>query len=230
MNNFIVKILNIKDITHDVKRFTVQKPKSYTFIPGQSTLVSINKDDLKDKFHPFTFTSVEEDNNLEFIIKTYPVKEYPNHSGITEKIHKLNIGDELIITDPIGAMEYKGKGVFLAGGTGITPFISIFRTLEKKGELNGNMLIFSNKEKRDIILEKELKKIFEKDYLVLTISREKIRGYEYGRIDKEMINKYVKNFNQYFYVCGPSAFEKDTVKLLTTLGGDKEKIIAGMWK
>ena len=229
MNSFVVKILNIKDLTHNVKRFTVQKPQSYPFISGQSTMLAINKEGLNDKFHPFTFTSLGEDSNLEFIIKKYPIKDFPDHSGITEKIHELNIGDELIIKDPIGTIMYKKQGVFLAGGTGITPFISIFRTLKKKNQLDGNMLIFSNKERRDIILEEELKKIFDKKNLILTVSRERVKGYEYGRIDDEMINKYIKNFNQYFYICGPSIFEKDIIQSLITLGVDNERIVSGGW-
>jgi predicted ferric reductase len=44
-----------------------------------------------------------------------------------KRIRKLKHGDELIIRDVWGAIEYKGEGVFIAGGAGVTPFIAILR-------------------------------------------------------------------------------------------------------
>jgi hypothetical protein len=225
----IIKILEIKQLTHNVKQFKTTKPQGYKFIPGQATQLAINKNNYKDKFHPFTFTSLSTNNYLEFIIKSYPVNKYPNHSGVTEQINKLKIGDEFIITEPVGTIEYKGKGVFLAGGAGITPFIAIFKDLKSKNELNGNTLIFSNKKKEDVIIEDELKNLFDKDNLILTLSEEKLKQYEYGRINKELIDKYVKDFNKYFYACGPSGFEDDMTKNLISLGAHKNKIVIETW-
>jgi ferredoxin-NADP reductase len=55
--------------------------------------------------------------------------------------------------DVFGAIAYKGQGVFIAGGAGVTPLICIFRNLQLKNEIRGNMLIFANKTKEDIILK-----------------------------------------------------------------------------
>jgi ferredoxin-NADP reductase len=41
MENHIVKIVSVEP-AHDVKRFTIQKPEGFKFIPGQATEVSIN--------------------------------------------------------------------------------------------------------------------------------------------------------------------------------------------
>ena len=71
MEEHIVKILSVEFITHDVKRFTVEKPKNYSFTPGQATEVSLNKPGLKDEKRPFTFTGLNDDPNLEFTIKIY---------------------------------------------------------------------------------------------------------------------------------------------------------------
>ena len=175
--SFIVKILEVEDITHDVKRLKVEKPKGYKFTPGQATEVSINKDGWKDKKRPFTFTSLNESPNLEFTIKIYE-----GNNGVTKELGKLKAGDSLIIRDVWGALRYKGEGVFIAGGAGITPFIAILRQLKKENKLRGNTLIFSNKTEEDIILKEELdsmddlKKIY-------TLTRENKIDYEYGRVD-----------------------------------------------
>ena len=67
-----------------------------------------------------------------------------------EQLAKLKKGDELTVGEVYGAIQYKGKGTFLAGGAGITPFIAIFNFLREKSQLNGNSLIFANKTEKDI--------------------------------------------------------------------------------
>jgi predicted ferric reductase len=68
---YIVKIIAIANITHNVKRFTIEKPEGFHFAPGQATDLSINEQKWKDNKHPFTFTCLNSDPNLEFTIKIY---------------------------------------------------------------------------------------------------------------------------------------------------------------
>ena len=147
MTEHIVKILECSYINHDVKRFIVEKPPGFSFIPGQATDVSINLPEWKDQLRPFTFTSLNKWPYLEFIIKIYD-----DHNGVTHQLGKTNAGAELILHDVFGTIVYKEPGIFIAGGAGITPFIAIFRALHKmKKLLPGNALIFSNKTADDII-------------------------------------------------------------------------------
>lgn len=222
----IIKILAIESVTHDVKRFVLEKPKGYKFIPGQATDVAINKPKWKDKTHPFTFTSLNEDEALEFIIKGYPVKDDPNHKGMTELLHKLETGDKLIIDEPWGTINYKGPGVFIAGGAGITPFIAILRDLKRKNKLKGNKLIFSNKTKKDVILEKELREMFgDSGDLVLTLTREELAGYEKGRITGEFLKNHLSDFSQHFYICGPKRMVEDLKGYLAGLGAEADSVV-----
>src|SRR5438045_681031 len=152
MQKHIVKVLQTDFITNNVKRFVMEKPSGYTFVPGQATDVSINKPDLENELRPFTFTSLNEENYLEFIIKIYK-----GHDGITEKLLSVNAGDELIIHQVFGTINYKGTGLFIAGGAGITPFIAILRQLKRENKLQGNRVLFANRTAEDIILGYELK-------------------------------------------------------------------------
>lgn len=215
-----VKILMTEFITHDVKRFVVEKPKGYEFIPGQATLLSIPDSKWKDELREFSFTSLNHDQALEFSIKAYS-----DHDGVTKRLHSLESGDEVIVHEPFGTILYQGKGVFLAGGAGITPFIAILRQLHKDNQLKGNTLIFSNKEAKDIILEKEFGEILGDD-LILTLTRDDVKGYEHGRITKEMIHKYVSNLDQKFYICGPDPFVIGLKNTLEAMGVKEENIIA----
>lgn len=212
MSSYIVKIIEAHFITHDVKRFVVEKPPGYKYVPGQGTEVSINLPDWKDKKRPFTFTGLNKEDYLEFMIKIYP-----EYHGVTEQLGKTNEGAELIISDVFGAIAYKGPGVFLAAGSGITPFMAIFRELYDKKKLQGNLLIYSNKTVDDIIMANELKEML-KDNFVPLFTREQVIGFNGKRIDRNYLIEHIVDFGRPFYLCGPADFVKDMSKLLVELG------------
>jgi ferredoxin-NADP reductase len=215
------KILNIENVTHDVKRFTLEKPNGYKIEPGYATEVSIDKPGFEDQKRPFTFISLNNHDFLEFTIK-----RYDSHNGVTKKLHSLVIGDVLNLDDPWKTLEYKNKGVFIAGGAGITPFIAILRHLRALGQIEGNSLIFSNKTSQDVILEQEFKDIFinNPDNLILTLTEEDNDMYDNKRIDKDFLLDKINDFSQDFYICGPPKMGEDIKNILTELGARSESI------
>lgn len=219
MEEYIVKILSIEQITHDVKRFRFEKPENYSFNPGQATDVSINIPKLKDEKRPFTFTCLNSAEYLEFTIKIYS-----DHNGITNELGKLKPGSELIIRDVWGDIGYRGIGTFIAGGAGITPFISIFRDLRQKGNIEGNTLIFANKSKSDIILETELTGLLGNSFINI-LSNEKAAGYAYGYITEEFLRASIPAGNKNYYLCGPPPMMEAVLKLLSDLGIESNQII-----
>ena len=218
MEEHIVRIISIDQVTHDVKQFRVEKPEGYSFIPGQATEISINTSELRDEKRPFTFTCLNREHYLEFTIKIYP-----SHNGVTNELGKLKPGDELIIRDVWGAIAYKGKGVFIAGGAGITPFISIFRELRTKNEVQGNTLIFANKTKADIILEQEFKDMLGNAFINI-LSDEKEDGYFNGMITGDFLKKNIGDPNRNFYLCGPPPMMDAVKKQLANLGVGENSI------
>jgi ferredoxin-NADP reductase len=219
MSDYIVKILDSQYITHDVKRIVVERPKKYDFIPGQATDVSINLPEWKDNLHPFTFTGLKEWKHLEFTVKIYS-----NPKGVTHQLAKMHAGSELILHDVFGAIQYQGKGVFIAGGAGVTPFIAILRDLYKKKEIRGNKLIFSNKTASDIILEDEFTQMLRKDFIKV-FTREHVIGFLDRRIDRDFLIENVPDFGVNFYVCGPDSFVKNINDLLLDLGAKTEALV-----
>ena len=219
MKQYIVKIQSIKHITHDVLQLVTERPKEFNFIPGQATHISINKPDWKDKKNPFTFTCLPGGDFLEFIIKTYP-----KHKDVTNELLKLKNDDELILHDVFGSIAYKGEGVFIAGGAGITPFISIFRDLHKTRSIGNNKLIFANKTKADIILEQEFKDLLGRNFINV-LSDEKVEGYANGQITEYILKAYVNYTTQHVYVCGPPPMMEAIEKQLTILHVPKKAIV-----
>jgi hypothetical protein len=219
LEEHIVIVLKAEFITHDVKRLRVEKPEGYSFTPGQATEAAVNKPGLEKQNRPFTFTSLNEDPQLEFTIKTYVER-----NQVTKAIGELKAGDEVIIHDVWGAIHYNGPGIFFAAGAGVTPFIAIFRKLYKDNKISGNKLYFSNKTEKDIILKDEFEKILGENFYN-TITREKSSKYDNRRIDEGFIKEKVKDFGQNFYVCGPDKFVTDLNQILQKLGANPDSVI-----
>ena len=215
----VVKIKSIETATDDVLRIVTDKPAQYIFVPGQATEVSINKNGWRDEKRPFTFTCLPKDDYLEFTIKTYPT-----HKGVTNELLKAKANDELILRDVFGAIAYKGEGVFIAGGAGVTPFISIFRQLNSTNDLGNNKLIFANKTKRDIILQQELKSLLGDNFSNI-LSDEKTDEYAYGHITEDFLKATMGSVNQKFYVCGPPPMMDAVERQLADLQVNKQSII-----
>lgn len=218
MTENIVRIQHIDRLTHDVKRFRVEKPAGYSFTPGQATGVAINSAEPKKKRRSFTFTGLNQDPFLEFTIKLYP-----EHNGLTSELDRLVPGDELVIGNPWGAITYKGKGIFIAGGAGITPFLAIFRDLHGRNELAGNKLFLANKTRADIILEDELRGMLGSDFINI-LSREQAEGYLSGHISEQLLREHAVDISGRFYLCGPPAMMKSVTDILATLGVDTRAV------
>lgn len=216
---YTLKIIDTQYLTHDVKKFVVEKPKNFVYRPGQSAHLSINLPGWENEIRNFSFTSLNDWPLLEFTIK---IHEYRN--GVTSQLGKLNAGAELILHDIFGSIEFKGPGVFIAGGTGITPFIAIFRALFLSGNIRGNGLIYSNKSQDDIIAAEELTKMLGPAY-VNVFTRQGVIGFKERRIDRRFLIETIKDFNTRFYVCGPKSFTEDISKDLISLGTNPQSVI-----
>jgi ferredoxin-NADP reductase len=215
----VIKIKKIIERTHDVRSYRCEKPKNYHFIPGQATEVSISKEGWLDEKRPFTFTSLNKDEDLEFTIKSYF-----DHPGVTNELHKLKEGDELIVRDVWGAIEYKGPGYFIAGGAGITPFIAIFRQLHEDGKIEDNKLFFSNKTDKDIILENEFNSILGKN-VVHVITNDANSKYVTGFINEDFLRENVEDFSKKFYLCGPPKMVEVMQETLSRLGASPDTVV-----
>src|SRR5690606_33290713 len=192
-------------VNHDVKRFVLEKPLGFTYLPGQAAELSVNLPDWEDKTRPFTFTSLNHWDYLEFLIKIYD-----DHPGVTHQLGRTNAGSELLLHQVFGSIQYKGPGIFLAGGTGITPFIAIFRALFHTGKIKENGLIYSNKSADDIILQDELMRMLGPNYINV-FTKQGVIGFLEKRIDKKFLVETIRDFDRNFYICGPNDFEKKSI-------------------
>ena len=217
--NHTVELLMSQFVTHDVRRFILSKPLGFSVVPGQGVELAINQPGLSDQGRPFTPTGLADDRVLEFTIKGYA-----DHAGVTQALHRLEAGAELLMSEPFGTISYRGPGVFIAGGAGVTPFLAILRDLARRGELGGQTLIFSNKTPRDVIGEKELRHLLGERCLLLCTGVD-APGYAHRRVDRAYLQEKIRDFDQRFYVCGPPPFMEAVNAALTDLGEQAESLV-----
>ncbi len=217
--NHTVTLLMSQFVTHDVKRFIVSKPQGVSITPGQGVELAINQPGLREQGRPFTPTGLAADRVLEFTIKGYA-----DHAGVTQALHQLEPGAELLMSEPFGTISYQGPGVFIAGGAGITPFLAILRDLARRGELDKQTLIFSNKTPRDVICEKELRHLLGERCLLLSTGAG-APGYVHRRVDRALLEETIRDFDQRFYVCGPPPFMEAVNAALTDMGARAESLV-----
>ncbi|MDD3459422.1 MAG: FAD-binding oxidoreductase [Weeksellaceae bacterium] len=214
-----LKILDSNFVTHNVKRFIVEKPEGLVYRPGQSVNISLNLPGWENELRKFSFTSLNDWPYLEFIIKIYE-----DHHGVTQQLGKMNAGSEIFLHDVFGTIQYKGPGIFIAGGTGITPFLAIFRAMYYSGNLKNTGLIYSNRTQHDVILHEELVKMLGPAYMNV-FTREGVIGFKEKRIDKKFLIENISYFGGLFYVCGTLDFTEQITKDLISLGARTDSVV-----
>lgn len=215
-----ITLREITALTHDTHQLVFDKPEGYDFTPGQATDLALDRDGWREEKRPFTFTALPGEETLQFVIKSYP-----DHDGVTEQIGRMKAGDSALIEDAWGAIEDKGDGVFIAGGAGVTPFIAILRDkLHRKGTLEGNTLLFSNKAERDIILRDSFEAM-PGLRCHWTVTDQPESPLARGQIDRAMLADFVRSDRDVCYVCGPDPMVEAMPGQLRDLGVPEDRIV-----
>lgn len=210
-----VRILAVETLTRNVRRYRIERPEGFVFQPGQATELSLDLPEWRDKRHPFTLTGLTAAPDLEFIIKSY-FGTIGDH--VTERLWGAVPGDRLVIGKPWGTIFYKGPGVFLAGGTGITPFIAILRDLNANGTIVGNHLVASYRTSEDIILRRELEEMQGLACTWTVTAEPSVDPVMHDAIGADFLRRHVDLGAKHFYLCGPDPMVRKLRSILEGLG------------
>ncbi|HSM06097.1 MAG TPA: hypothetical protein VK858_15875 [Longimicrobiales bacterium] len=214
-----IELLHTRFITHDVRQYVTTRPEGFSFEPGQGVELALDREGWRDEGRPFTPTGLRDEPVLEFTIKSYP-----GHDGVTEQLHVLEPGARLLMSEPFGTIRWRGPGVFLAGGAGVTPFLAILRDRERAGELGDTELYFSNSTPADVICERELRHMLQ-ERCHLTCTSQSAPGYDDRRFDRAFLEAEITDVSRPFYVCGPEGFIASITEDLKAMGAQPEGIV-----
>ncbi|MFH0885008.1 MAG: FAD-dependent oxidoreductase [Candidatus Micrarchaeota archaeon] len=227
------KIIKVDSSVQNVRIFRL-KPVSGAipqYLPGQFFFLHM-LDDAGSSIlkRPYSVASSPSMEYLEFAIDMVG-------GQMTSQLEKRQPGDILGAEGPAGHMTYKNepKAAFVAGGTGISPFISMLRHISEKN-IQGRFVLFYSTRTRDHILFSDELEALQKKHpgikVVITLTRETPDGWagECGRVSHEMLSRHVQAAKEFrWFVCGPQGMVKAMRECLIALSVDPKKLRMEGW-
>ena len=173
------------------------------YTPGQFAWITIGPTPFSLQQHPFTFASSARDELIKFTAKT--------DGDFTGTWEGMETGGRAWLEGPFGSFTpHKDRHIFLImGGIGITPAISMLRTMRDDNDPREAVLVYANTSWEEITFRDEIKEISQEINLkvvhVLDAPPEDWDGEE-GFVTKELLDKYMpKDHDNYmFFICGPA--------------------------
>jgi len=154
-------------------------------------------------------------------------------------LDELKIGDRLASTSPAGNFYHNplfhgDDLVFLAGGSGITPFMSMIREVTDRALCRNIHLIYGNRQTDDIIFQNELEDRVARhsNFRVTNVISEPPAGYtgHCGFISKQLLGDVLNHPSaRMFYLCGPEIMYRFCIGELSALGIPGRKIRTEMF-
>ncbi len=231
----------VKAYSEELKVFRLKLPdgSGFSFVPGQFVMLSL----------PGLV-----DGNGKSIVKAYSIASSPGEKDVIElcvvnnpngvlstPLFKLKVGDEVTVAGPYGTFQLRKPipegTVFIAGGTGIAPLMSLLRLLYAEGYTEKLWLFYSVSEPKLFLFKEELVGYSRSNNLHLVVSTSNPDSewhWENGRITATLPKKVelmsdIPRESRQFYLCGSSEMVSDTIRMLLELGFKKENIHKEQW-
>lgn len=210
-----------EEIAKNTYSFHFEPDKKFTFTPGQFLHWTLPHNDADARGVRRFFTICSSPTQKELMIAVKIPDENP--STFKRALMSLKKGNQAVAIDPSGEFilpeDKLKKLVFIAGGIGVTPYISMAKWMIDKKVKRDIVLLYSNSTEKEACFKKLLKdaeKFGLKTIYVIT----KKDGY----IDKKMIREKVPDWKErIFYVSGPQPMVEIFKGMLSKMGARKVK-------
>lgn len=216
-----VEILDVVDMTSDVKLFKLERPKSFYYSPGQFLMVSVwGAGEV-----PISITSTHEiRKEIELCIRKV--------GAVTSALHGLTAGDYLGIRGPLGNRfpfeEAFGKDIlFVAGGIGIAPLRSLINLVSEHKEKFGKIaLIYGSRNPSEVLFLEEILRWRDEGidvYLTVDVKTDAWK-YSTGLVTEHLSKQRISFKTCHSYICGPHVMIKAVMRDLSLMGMPAENI------
>ncbi len=220
--------------TPDVRTLRLGSPSGgalpFTFAPGQYLNVTFELEGEKVRRSYTIASSAEQKSHCEISVKR------AENGWVSRHVHEvLAEGDRIQVSAPAGAFVFDPGSsddivTLIGGGVGITPLMSIVRSLTDRGWPGRIEMILSMKTREDIVFAEELAALgrrFEGLHVTVTLTRESSPEWTgpRGHVTKELLAELLpKPLRGPIFVCGPNAMMRDVKAALRALGVDEGSI------
>lgn len=226
-----LKVKEVVNIAKDAVNLVFEKPADFSYQPGQFITIISEVDGKKIRRAYSLCTTPFEDEHPAVTVKR--VSEGAMSNFLNEQI---KAGDELEIMEPMGMFttEYNAannrNAVFFGGGSGITPLISIIRSVLLKEPNSKTTLVYANRSQEYIIFKElidQLQSLHPERFKAIHILENGEADFS-GRITPEIISSICDttgvNDQTEYYICGPQPMMDITFDGLSATGVAKDQI------
>ncbi|SIT35702.1 Oxidoreductase FAD/NAD(P)-binding domain protein [Paraburkholderia ribeironis] len=186
----------------------VMRPEGHAgfrFKPGQFGWLTLWASPFRITGHPFSFSSSAEaaDGRVEMTIR--------NLGDFTSAVKTVPVGQRVYLDGPYGAFTIGNPTdmhVLIAGGIGITPMMSMIRTLADRGDTRPLVLLYGSKSWESLTFREELETLKARlDLKIVYVLTDPPDGWtgESGRINAEMFRRHLRPAyaDHEYFICGP---------------------------
>lgn len=196
------------------------------FYPGQFGWLQIEQSPFSISQHPFSFSSsADTDQRVSITIK--------RRGDFTSSVAATTVGARAYVDGPYGSFtpdEHEGYGFLLiGGGVGITPLMSILRTMRDREDRRPCLLLYGSKSYDGVTFREELEALSAELTLdVVHVLEDPAEGWdgETGYIDEALLRRHLpRRFERYqCFICGPGPMMDATEEHLARVGIPTEQI------
>lgn len=213
----LATIKEIKPLTYNTKVITLSAKKFPYFRAGQYVTISAKVND-KVVTRPYSIFSSPNDaltGKLEIGVQTAGYFS----TWITSN---AKVGDQVLVSEPLGDFHHdsirdKNHIFAIAGGSGITPFASMMKSIIEGSENFKLTILYGIKTSKDIMIDLKVKD--DRIKIIPIYSNEEVNGAEHGFISKEIITKYLPK-DASIFMCGNNMMYQFVMKELNAANID----------
>lgn len=222
MQTLHLPLLNKRELAENTFEFSFPRPKDFFYDAGQYISLSVEKPEIAGPggtMRELSLVSAPYEETLDLALRF-------RESKAKQQFANLQTGDYAFIQGPFGSFHLERTTsplVFLAGGIGIAPLLSMLKDNLHNKRKNDIVIFFSNRRQTDMAYLPELQQLVKNHptvSLIPTLTAEEAtdRIFESGYITSVMIKRHVPNYKRaYYYISGPVRFVGGMWEILETL-------------
>ena len=233
VKEFDVVCAEIKDLTYDMKRFRfeLKEPSNVKFVAGQymQLFCPKYKGSSEEVYRAYSIASDPNANNLIDLI----IRRVPNGICTTWCFEHLKEGNPVKMNGPYGEFrlsESDAPMVFVAGGSGMAPFVSILHYMQNNKSNRQAKYFFGGNTTKDICMTDEMKAFEEAlegfEFIPVVAGPEEGSNWsgETGLVTESVQRQFKDLSGHEGYLCGSPGMIDAAAKVFTTLGMPEDKI------
>ena len=219
-----LRVVDVIDETADARSIVLEVPdtarEEFGYRPGQFLTVAVPSDRTGTVARCYSLSSAPHETELLKITVKRTVEGYGSN-WINDNVGS---GDQLTVLPPSGIFtpaDLDADLLLFAGGSGITPVISIAKAALAKGT-GSVVLLYANRDETSVIFAQELTELAQKhpDRFVVVHWLESVQGLP----AMDHMKAFARHFLTYdAFVCGPGPFMQGVVQALKDLGFPRER-------